>query len=80
MKTEYIKSTMKDNIASAAVLTAAMVAILGAIVHSSDVRANYVTVQQMEAIIVSAPRVDVARMDTIVVTASREANILVASN
>ncbi len=80
MNTQYTKANLKDNVAAAAVLAATFVAILGAMVNSTDARANHETVQQMDAIVVTAPRIEVARMDTIVVTASREANILLASN
>ena len=80
MKTEYIKASMKDNIATAAVLAATAIAIFGAIVNSTDARAGHVAPQQMETIVVSAPRLEVARLDTITVTASRDARIFVASN
>ena len=80
MKTEYRKSNLKDNIAAATVLTAALVAIFGALVNTAEARTDYVAVQQMQAIVVTAPRMEIARMDTIVVTASRNVNVLVASN
>jgi NADH:ubiquinone oxidoreductase subunit B-like Fe-S oxidoreductase len=80
MKTIYAKTNLKDNIAATAVLTAAMVAILGSLIHSSDVRASYVVMQQMDAIVVTAPRIEVARFDTIVVTAPRQSNLVVAAN
>jgi len=80
MKTAYLKDNLKDNIAAAAVLAASVVAIFGTIVNSTDARADHVAAQQMEAIVVTAPRMEVATLDTIVVTASREANIFVASN
>lgn len=80
MNTNYTKANLKDNVAAAAVLAATFIAILGSMVNSSDARANHETVQQMEAIVVAAPRFEVTRMDTIVVTASREANIFLASN
>ena len=79
MKTKYIKDNSKDNVAAAAVLTAALVAILGAIVNSTGARADRLAMQPMETIVVTAPRFETARMDTIVVTASRGINILVAS-
>lgn len=80
MKSEYSKSNLKDNIAAAAVLTATLVAIFGALVNTAEARTDYVAVQQMQAIVVTAPRMEIARMDTIVVTASRNVNVLVASN
>jgi hypothetical protein len=80
MKTEYIKTNLKNRIAAAAVLTAIVVAILGSIVNSTDARANYLVMQKMEAIVVTAPRIEIAKLETIVVTALRETSILVASN
>ena len=80
MKTEYSKSNLKDNIAAATVLTATLVGIFGTLVNSAEARTDYVAMQQMETIVVTVPRVEIARMDTIIVTASREANVLVVSN
>jgi len=80
MNNQYTKANLKDNVAAAAVLAATFIAILGALVNSNDARANHESAQQMEAIIVTAPRVEVSRMDTILVTASRETDIQHASN
>ena len=80
MNTEYSKSNLKDNIAAATVLTATLVGIFGTLVNSAEARADYVAMQQMETIVVSVPRMEIARMNTIMVTASREANVLVVSN
>jgi len=81
MKTTYINVNLKDNLATAAVLAATVVTILGALGNSTEARANHVpATQQMETIAVTASRMESARMDTIVVTASRETHILVASN
>lgn len=77
MKTEYRKSNLKDNVATASVLAAILIAMIGTMVNSPDARADQETVQQLETIVVSAPRVDI-KMDTIVVNASR--NVNVASN
>lgn len=81
MKTESI---VKDNIATAAVLAAMFVAIVGAFVESTDARADHAAahlpVQQMETITVTAPRAEVAKLETIWVTASRDARTLVALN
>ena len=77
MKTEYSKSNLKDNIATASVLAAIVIGMFGTLVNSPDARADQETVQQLETIVVSAPRVDI-KLDTIVVTASR--NVNVASN
>ncbi len=81
MKTEF-KSIVKDNIATGAVLAATFIAIVGAIAEGSDaVPANATaahSVQQMETITVIAPRDDVAVLEAILVTASRDARTLVA--
>ena len=79
MKTEF-KSIAKDNIATAAVLAATFVAIVGAVVDSTDARADQAAVQQMETITISAPRNEVEKLEAILVTASRDARILVALN
>ena len=77
MKTEYSKSNLKDNIATASLLAAIVIGMFGTLVNSPDARADQEAVQQLETIVVSAPRVDI-KLDTIVVTASR--NVNVASN
>ena len=79
MKTEYIKANLKDSIATLSVLAVTAVAIVGAMVNSNDARADRPTVQQMETIVVTAPRVATVTLETIVVTAQRETKILVAS-
>lgn len=79
MKTEYSKIALKDNVAAATVLTAIVVAVFGTLVNSPDARADQVAVQHMDAIVVTAPRMETVTLDTIVVTASRPANV-VASN
>jgi len=81
MNTEFGKTNFKDNVATVAIITAAMIAIFSSLVSSADASAGQnVAVQKMEAIVVTAPRVDVAHLDTIVVTASRETSDLLASN
>jgi hypothetical protein len=83
METEF-KSIVKDNIATAAVLAATFITIVGAAVESVDVRANYATAQlpaqQMETITVTAPRAEQATLERILVTASRDARTLVVLN
>ena len=79
MNTEYIKVNLKDSIATLSVLAVTAVAIVGAMVNSNDARADRPTVQQMETIVVTAPRVATVTLETIVVTAQRETKILVAS-
>ena len=56
MKTEYRKVNLKDNVTTAAVLIASLVAIFGTIVDSSDARADYAAVQQMDVLVISASR------------------------
>ena len=84
MKTDY-NTSRKDNLTSAALLAATFIAIVGGIVTSNDAHAVKVApqmeVQRMETIVVAASRITpIARMETIVVTASRNTNILLASN
>ena len=78
MKTEYIKDNLKDNIATAAVLVATAITILGAIVNSTEARADYPLVQKMETIVITAPRGETVKLETIIVTAPRDVKIVVA--
>ncbi|MEO8101132.1 MAG: hypothetical protein ABI790_01310 [Betaproteobacteria bacterium] len=81
MKTAYLKANWKDNIAAATILIATMVAIVGTIGNSTEARAGQGPVtQQMDTIVVTAPRIEIARMDTIVVSASRNSELFVAAN
>ena len=83
METEF-KSIAKDNIATAAVLAATFIAIVGAVVDSTDARAEQAAalqpVQRMETITITAPRNEVVKLEAILVTAVRDARILVALN
>jgi len=83
MKTEF-KPTVKDNLATAAVLVATFIAIAGAVVESAEARADHAAAQQpfqqMETITVTAPRTEVATLETMLVIASRDARTLVALN
>ncbi len=79
MKTEYVKANLKDSIATLSILAVTAVAILGALVNSNEARADRPAVQQMETIVITAPRVTTVKLETILVTAPRESNILVAS-
>ena len=80
MKTEYSKTNLKDNIATGTVLAAILVATFGALGNSPDARADQAAMQQMEAIVITAPRMETVKLDTIIVTASRSSNVAVASN
>lgn len=74
MRTNFT-TIQKDNVASATLLAATLIAIMGSMVTSSDARADkamQMEVQKMETIIITAPRIQqVSRLETIVVTASR---------
>ncbi|MEP7156044.1 MAG: hypothetical protein ABI905_09735 [Betaproteobacteria bacterium] len=81
MKTDFSKSNFKDNLGTAAVLTATLVGIFSSLASSSDARAEQTAAMQtMDAIVVTAPRIELISVDAIVVTASREKNTLVAVN
>ena len=83
MKTEF-KSVVKDNIATAAVLASTVIAMVGAVIDSTDARADRAAalqpVQQMETIVITAPRNETVKLETILVTAARGARVLPASN
>ena len=84
MKTTF-NTNLKDNVAAATLLAATFIAIMGSVVTSNDAHAvktaPQMEVQRMETILVTASRVEqVVKLETIVVTASRNTNILVASN
>ena len=83
MKSQFT-SFAKDNIATAAVLAATFVAIVGVIADSTDAFTDQVAaqmpMQRLETISVVAARDEVIRLETILVTASRETGTTVASN
>ena len=68
MGTEF-NTIVKDNIATAAVLAATCIAIFGAFAEGMDARADH-----------RAAQPPVQQMETITVTASRDARALVALN
>ena len=74
MKTPYI-SNLKDNVPAAALLIAMFIAIVGAAFTSNEARADQaitqMDTQQMDTIVIEAPRMQVTHLDTIVVTAQR---------
>lgn len=80
MNSKYLKASLKETVATAAVLIASAAGIVGSVVSSTDARADVNTVQSMETIVITAPRKETIRLDTIVVSAPREEKILVASN
>ena len=67
--TTAFNTIRKDNAAAATLLAATFIVIMGGIVTSNDAHA-----------VKAAPQMEVQRMETIVVTASRYAGTLVASN
>lgn len=86
MKSQFT-TNLKDNVASAILLAATFIAIVGSIVTSNNAHADKAApmeLQRMETILITAPRNEqIVRMDVIVVTASRHAdpvaNFLVAA-
>ena len=80
MKTEY-KTNHKDNIATAIVLFSLFVGSIAAVANSQTVSVNQAAIapQQMETIVITAQRMPVKKMDAIVVSASRHADILIAA-
>ena len=80
MNSTYLKASFKETVATAAVLIASAAGIFGSVVNSNDARADINTVQRMETIVITAPRIETVRLDTIVVSAPREQKILIASN
>ena len=81
MKTDFSKTSFNDNVATTAVIAATMIGVFSSLVASSNVAAAQpAAMQKIDAIIVTAPRIEVTRMPAIVVTASRENKVLVASN
>ena len=86
MKSQFT-TDLKDNVASAILLAATFIAIVGGIVTSNNAHADKAApmeLQRMETILITAPRNEqIVRMDVIVVSASRHpdpvANFLVAA-
>ena len=86
MKSQFT-TDLKDNVASAILLAATFITIVGGIVTSNNAHADKdapMELQRMETILITAPRNEqIVRMDVIIVTASRHAdpiaNFLVAA-
>ena len=75
----------KDNVAAITVIAVTAVGIFASLAASRDVRADYtaatpVAIQKMEPIVVIATRDDVIRMDTILVTSTRDSKTVIAAN
>ena len=77
MKSQFTTSR-KDNVASAILLAATFIAIVATIATSNNAHADkaaQMELQHMETIVVTAPRNEqIVRMDAIIVTASRHAD------
>ena len=73
MKTEFINSTSKDNVATSTLLVASVVALAIGLFSSNGAEAKpaVTAVQKMDTIIVKASRID-AKLPTMIVTASRK--------
>jgi mannose/fructose/N-acetylgalactosamine-specific phosphotransferase system component IIC len=74
MKTTYTGNNLKDNVVSAALIGAMFVATIAAAIASFEVRATEpvaMETQVLDTIVVTAPRIKLERVDTIVVTAKR---------
>lgn len=73
MKNAYAKPSFTDNFATAALLVAMFVSSLGALFASFDARAELAAVPTytLDTIVVTAPRMSIEKLDTIVVVASR---------
>ena len=86
MKSQF-STYLKDDVASAILMAATFVAIIASIVTSNNAHADkavQMELQHMQTIVVTAPRnAQIARMDAIIVTASRhagpDANFLLAA-
>lgn len=73
MKNAYAKPSFTDNVATAALLAAMFVSSLGALFTSLDARADQAAAPTytLDTIVVTAPRMPVEKLDTIMVVASR---------
>ena len=80
MKTEY-KTNRKDNIATAIALFSLFVGSIAVVANSQTVNVNQAAVapQQMEAIVITAQRMPIETMNTIVVRASRHFDVVAAA-
>ena len=76
MKSQF-STYLKDDIASAILMAATFVAIIAGIVTSNNAHADkavQMELQRMQTIVVTAPRnAQIVKMDVIIVTASRHA-------
>ncbi len=83
MKTNF-KSSTKDNLFGAAILASLLlfIASIAAVANSQTVTANAnieLAPQKMETIVITAQRMPVGAIDTIVVSASRHGDVVLAS-
>lgn len=75
------KTNRNDNIATAIVLFSLFIGAIAAVANSQTVSVNQAAIapQQMETIVITAQRMPVEKMDTIVVSISRHSDILIAA-
>ena len=76
MKTQFTRGN-KDNIATVALITITLFALVSGVFNSRPAAANHaaeLAVQKMDAIVVTASRAPDMMLETIVVTASRKSN------
>ena len=81
MKTA-LKANVKDSIGAMAIIACIFTSAIAGIASSqhANVNAAPATIYKMDVIEVTVPRMKTERMETIVVTASRNENAMVAAN
>jgi len=80
MKTQT-QTNLKDNIATAIVMVSLFIGSIATVANSQTVSVNQATaeLQQMDAIVITAQRMPIEKMNTIVVSASRHADVFIAA-
>lgn len=80
MKTQT-QTNLKDNIATAIVMVSLFIGSIAAVANSQTVSVNQTAaeLQQMDAIVITAQRMPIEKMNTIVVSASRHADVFIAA-
>jgi uncharacterized membrane protein YjfL (UPF0719 family) len=80
--TKYFTTNSKDNMTFALALAAAAIGLVVLFANSANAHVASTSVQTLDTIVVTAPRIHIVQLDTIVVTASRKMsneNIMVAA-
>ena len=80
MKTQT-QTNLKDNIATAIVMVSLFIGSIAAVANSQTVSVNQAAaeLQQMDAVVITAQRMPIEKMNTIVVSASRHADVFIAA-